>query len=136
MNTAKLKKVLLIGEFICKLLISCQEPTHFHSFLQYSTVSAVLKISAIVLKYSSFEGGLFSYFQGQNKYKIRLFVHSSVRTNKMTSNVRKPYIFALKLYYVLFWNDFLAKNRATKNWGYFCWLVSNQTEWILIFFQL
>ena len=102
MNTAKLKKVLLIGEFICKLIISCQEPTHFHSFLQYSTVSAVLKISAIVQKYPSFEGGLFSYFQGQNKYKIRFFVHISVCTKNMIYQCEKTIHICFK---IILWSE-------------------------------
>ena len=65
---------------------------------------AVLKISSILIKYHTFNG-VFSYFHGQNKYKIRVSVHCSLRSKKLINiKVRKISILAIK-------NTFLVQNR-------------------------
>ena len=52
-------------------------------------VRAVLKISALLLKYPTFER-FFSGFHVQNNYKIRVSAHFRVRTKKlMNIKVRK-----------------------------------------------
>ena len=65
-------------------------------FLQY-----VLKISAILLKYLTFED-VFSYFHGQNRFKIRFSAHCSVLTKKLiNTKVRKRLILKIKMYFQL-----------------------------------
>ena len=45
-------------------------------------IVAALKISAILLKYPTFEE-VFSNFYGKEKFKIRISAHCSVRTKKI-----------------------------------------------------
>ena len=70
---------------------------------------AVLKNSVILLKYSNFEG-FFSYFHGQNKYKITVSVHSRVCTKKLiNTKLRKLQNFAF---------TFLGRLKHTLNCGF------------------
>ena len=57
-------------------------------------------MSAILLKYLTFEGGVFSYFQEQNKYKIRLFVQFSVCTKKLINIKVRTIDFCCKMYFL------------------------------------
>ena len=42
-----------------------------------SAQAGKLRKSAIFLKYPTFDNDFFSYFHGQKKYKVRVFVHNN-----------------------------------------------------------
>ena len=62
-------------------------------FWQIWVVKALLKISAVLLKYSTFRG-VFVIFHGQNNYKIRVSVRCNVHTKSFINiKMRKLDIF-------------------------------------------
>ena len=59
---------------------------------------AIMKMSSILLNYSTFEGDFFSYFHVQNKYKSRVSVYivASARFFFIYNKVRKQSILTRK----------------------------------------
>ena len=70
---------------------------YFCCFWADLALRAVLYFFASLVKYPTFEDGVFSYFYEQNKYKIMISVHCDVCSKKLMNTKVRYYQFYLFL---------------------------------------